>query len=457
MSMTNVLFVDDEPNIVRAYKRVLRGCGLKVFTTTDTDEAISWAGEHEFAVVVSDQRMPDMEGTELLERIGRIQPDCVRIILTGYADITAAIDAINKGAVWRFLTKPWDDEQLRSTIKAAVQQFNLIEENRRLHVVAESQNERLRVLNEGLELRVEERTREVTELSQRIDETLKGALSVLAHLMEINSATIGNHSRRVADLAKDIGCRMGLKAEDLRQLEVAALLHDIGKLTLPDQILLKDRTRLTGDERRTLQSHTMEGEAIVRAIPYLDDAALFIRHHHERINGSGYPDALKANDIPLGARIVAVADAFDKRFNAKDDFTQQMAGDAVADIADRSNEWYDAGVVAALCDVISRSDESDLAIDHIVELSAEDLTAGMTLARDVLTDSGALLLSSETVLTEGAIARLRTNRSASLLTGIAIHRRRAYDHQGDSFERTSENNAGLQESAAHSSGSVSTV
>ena len=121
----NVLFVDDESNIVSACKRALRRVGCKIFTTTDTAEAIALAKENEFAVVVSDQRMPIMEGTELLERIREIQPDSIRIILTGYADISAAIDAINKGAVWRFMSKPWDDEQLRSTIKAAVSQFNL--------------------------------------------------------------------------------------------------------------------------------------------------------------------------------------------------------------------------------------------------------------------------------------------------------------------------------------------
>ena len=244
-------------------------------------------------------------------------------------------------------------------------------------------------------------------------------------LMEINSTTIGNHSRRVADLSKNIGKQMGLENEDLRQLEVAGLLHDIGKLTLPSQILLKDRTRLTNSERKTLQSHATEGEAIVRAIPNLGDAATFIRHHHERFNGSGYPDALKAEEIPLGARIVAVADAFDKRFNAKDDFSEQTAADAVSTLADRGNEWFDANVVGALGEVVSGSDQVNEAIDQVIELNVEDLQAGMVLAKDVLTDSGALLLPAEYELTDAAIARLSTNKSASLVAGIAVLRRRA--------------------------------
>jgi putative nucleotidyltransferase with HDIG domain len=422
--MTNpaILLVDDEAGILRACKRVLRRDGYTIFTTTDTDEALQLAREHEFAVVISDQRMPVMQGTELLEQIRQIQPACVRIILTGYADISAAIDAINKGAVWRFLSKPWDDSQLKSTIAHAVEQFTLIEEHRRLQVLTEAQNEQLKELNEGLEQRVKDRTREVTELSGRLDETLKGSLSVLAQLMEINSATIGNHSRRVADLARRIGVQMGLDEDELRQLEVAGLLHDIGKLPLPGQILRKEKSRLSKDELKTLQSHVTEGEAIVRAIPYLDDAANFIRHHHERFNGSGYPDALSGNRIPLGARIVAVADAFDKRLNSKDGFSAQTVADVLAAIGRRANEWFDKEVVIALAQVTDESHSSDNSLEQFLEVNVNDLKPGMILAQEVLTDSGALLIANDSMLTLEHIARLRSNKSVTMLAGIRVLR-----------------------------------
>ena len=422
MATTNVLFIDDEINIVRACKRALRRSGYTVFTTTSHEEALQLAREHEFSVVVSDQRMPVMEGTELLELIRVIQPAAVRIILTGYADISAAIDAINRGAVNRFLTKPWEDEQLCTTIDHAVGQYNLIEQNRRLHVLAECQNEQLKMLNEGLEQRVADRTKDVTELSSRLEDTLKGALDVLGRLMEISSATVGNHSRRVADLSAKIGRQMNLSDDDLLQVEVAGLLHDIGKLTLPGQILRKDMSCLSSEEVKTLRSHTVAGETIVRAIPYLDEAARFVRHHHERFNGSGYPDSVSGTSIPLGARIVAVADAFDKQLNDRTDFSDRTVSDVVLSIRDRASTWFDPAVVNALDEAVGQSNSEALDLERFLELNSNDLVPGMQLADDVLSDSGAMLLKSGSDLTAQLIHRLQSFQSATLRSGVRVHR-----------------------------------
>lgn len=422
MATTNVLFVDDEINVVRACKRVLRRSGYKIFTTTSHEEALQLAREHELSVVVSDQRMPLMEGTELLEQICAIQPAAVRIILTGYADITAAIDAINRGAVYRFLTKPWDDEQLCLTIDHAVEQYNLIEENRRLQVLAECQNEQLKMLNEGLEQRVAERTREVTDLSSRLEQTLKGALDVLGRLMEISSSTIGNHSRRVADLCVKIGRQMELGDEELLQVEVAGLLHDIGKLPLPGQLLRKDRSRLSAQEQKTLRGHAVAGETIIRAIPYLDDAAKFVRHHHERFNGAGYPDAISGSKIPLGARIVSVADAFDKQLNGRNDFSDRSVEDVVEFIRQRGSTWFDVAVVEALDKSVRQNSSEAMDLERFLELNSTDLVPGMRLAEDVVSDTGAMLLKSGSDLTEKLIERLQGFQSAALCAGIRVLR-----------------------------------
>ncbi|MEZ6060786.1 MAG: response regulator [Planctomycetaceae bacterium] len=422
MWIPKILFVDDEPNIVRACKRVLRNTDSEVFITTTAGEALELAKEHEFAVVVSDQRMPGMEGTDLLEQIRRIQPDAVRIILTGYADMSAAVDAINRGAVYRFLMKPWDDEQLRSTISHAVAQFALIEENRRLHVLSEAQNEQLRELNEGLERRVAERTSQVIELSGRLDQTLKGALNVLAQLVEISSSTIGNHSRRVADLSLRIGRELSLCDDELRQLEAAALFHDIGKLHLPGAVLRKPRNQLSKEELATLQRHATDGEAIVKAIPFLDDAAAFVRHHHERFDGTGYPDRLSGNTIPLGARIIAVADAFDKQLNEKVTYRDRTVTSVIADVKRRAPEWYDPTIVAVLARCVGDSESAGCELERVLEVNADDLVPGMVLAQDLLTDSGALLLSRDTELSNESLRRLKSMTALSLKCGVKVYR-----------------------------------
>ncbi|MCA9051265.1 MAG: response regulator, partial [Planctomycetaceae bacterium] len=412
-----ILFVDDELNIVRACRRILRSTGAEIVTTTSAKEAVELAKNRSFSVVVSDQRMPEMEGTELLEQIRQIQPDSVRIILTGYADISAAVDAINRGAVFRFLNKPWDDDGLRSVIRQAVAQYDLVRENRRLHELTQTQNEELRDLNEMLEYRVGERTREVTELSCRLDATLKGALKILTQLMDVNSSVIGHHSRRVADLAVRIGQELNLEQESLRQLEVAALLHDIGKLMLPGHLLKKPRGQQSREERLQMQQHSAKGEAVLRAIPHLEAAASYVRSHHEAVNGAGYPDQLKGAEIPLGARIIAAADAWDKKLNNRDNFHQQTPAEVMSYIHAHAGDLFDGNVVQALERVLRGDEECARPAEDVVDVNPADLKPGMVLAADIRSDSGALLLPADAVLTQEGIRRLRQMDHIDLLTG----------------------------------------
>ncbi|MCA9062790.1 MAG: response regulator [Planctomycetaceae bacterium] len=426
MHEIKLLFVDDEVNILRSVVRLLRQCEYTVMTASTGEEALALLHEHEFAAVISDQRMPGLEGTELLERVHRIQPAAVRMILTGYADIDAAMDAINRGAVYRFLTKPWDDEQFRLTIAHAVEQFRLVEQNRLLQVLTECQNEELRLLNEGLETRVQERTREVSELSSRLDATLRGALAVLAQLIESSSSTLGNHSRRVADTAVRMGKQLQMSDESMRQLEVAALLHDIGKLQLPPALLRSERNRLSEEEQILWKRHPADGEAIIRAIPNLEEASSCVRHHHERLNGSGYPDGLRGEQIPLGAQVVALADAFDKELNSRNAFTSRTSSEAISTLRRRANEWFDVHLLDVLEIVVNEQRDAGSHPDLVLEINADDLKPGMILAQEVRTDSGALLLSTETELTGDAIHRLRKFPSIATRSGIRVYRRKEH-------------------------------
>lgn len=163
-----ILLVDDERGIINAVRRVLRREGWEIVSTQDPHEALKLIGEEAFAVILSDQRMPAMEGTALLQQAREIAPDTVRIILTGYVDIEAAIEAINHGAVFRFITKPWDDEDLRSTIRQAVTQYQLVGENKRLLRLTEAQNAELAQLNRDLARAHEEEV----ENAYRIQQTL---------------------------------------------------------------------------------------------------------------------------------------------------------------------------------------------------------------------------------------------------------------------------------------------
>ncbi|MCA9034180.1 MAG: response regulator [Planctomycetaceae bacterium] len=421
MNTPVILFVDDEQGVINACQRALRKSGFELLLTTSTDEALELARTRELTVVVSDQRMPGMEGTELLEQIRKIQPDTVRMILTGYADITATVDAINRGEVFRFLAKPWDDAQLVAVLNRAVDQYNLVMENRRLNALTKSQNDELKLLNNELEIRVLERTQQVTDLSSRLRAMLNGSLKVFAQLMDVTSSSMGNHSRRVAEMSMLIAEELSLPDEMLRQIEAGSLLHDIGKLMLPDALLKKDPLHLTADERSMLQQHVLRGESILQAIPFFNDAALFVRHHHERMNGTGYPDRLQGDEIPLGARIIAVADAWDKHQNDKKAYSSRTSSDVLRMLRDRAGDQFDPGVVDALERSLERNRKAAHQLDSVVEVYADALRPGMVLATAIKTDAGAMLMPAETQLTPENISRLR-RFYAHTMHGFQVYR-----------------------------------
>src|SRR5690606_39268121 len=355
MSLPRVLFVDDEANILQSVRRVMRKLHVEVETTTEPEQAIDMVKQAQYAVVVSDQRMPSMGGVEVLERIRAISPETVRIILTGYADVKASVDAINKGAVWRYLNKPWDDDDLRTCVMQGVNHYLLVQDNRRLQELTQQQNDRLRDLNENLKQRVLERTWEVHRLNEQLEASFLGAVQAMARLGEVHSQDVGSHSKRVALLARRIAQRFQFEGRDLMQVEVAATLHDIGKTMIRPSILKKSREELTAEEERVYREHPIHGESILRMVPNNDDAALYVRHHHERFDGLGYPDGFSGEAIPLGARIIAVADAFDKHMNHSVTATA-ISAVALRKVEEGAGAAFDPSVVSTLRLVVREID-----------------------------------------------------------------------------------------------------
>lgn len=419
-----ILLVDDEENILRSCRRVLRLEPFDVETTTSPEEALHRLGLETFAAIVSDQRMPQMEGTALLAKAKEVSPDTVRIILTGYADIQASIEAINRGAVFQYLTKPWKDDDLRSVLRLAVSQFQLIDENRRLQALTQKQNAELRQWNESLEVRVEERTREVVRLNEELEKSLLGSIRVLAELGELHSSVIGSHSKRVAALAKKVGEAMGLESRALFELEIAATLHDIGKIGIAPEILLKSAAARKPQEVEILRKHPAFGEKILAMVPNLGTAARSVRHHHENFDGTGYPDGLRGEKIPLSSRIIAAVDAYDNALNAKNVFENSSPEKALASVLARCPSDLDPEIVAQLRKVVVGTTMDQSGSD--VEITWRDLREGMTLARDLRSAKGLLLVPRGTQLKAKDIENVRNYQASDpLLEGIFVFRRPA--------------------------------
>ena len=317
-----MLVVDDEPANVRLLERLFRR-EYQVLTAGSGAEALALLSQHEVALLITDQRMPGMTGTELLKQAATMRPHMVRIILTGFTDIGALVEAINGGQVYKYVTKPWDNEDLRLTASRALE-----------HYEANKRHYELTLVNQRLNLRLQEMTR--------------GFVRVVADALEAKDEYIHGHARRVSGYALSIGRRLHLDDDLLESLSLAAFLHDIGKIGTPDDILLKPGP-LTDDERATMQLHTERGARMLAGIPEMTDVAAAVRHHHEHYDGTGYPERLGGEMIPLASRIIAVADAYDSMTSPRPFRDPSDHDSAIRTLKHHAGTQFDPMVVEVFC------------------------------------------------------------------------------------------------------------
>jgi response regulator RpfG family c-di-GMP phosphodiesterase len=409
-----VLFVDDEENVLRSVRRLFLEENLDVVTATSGKEGLRILRENKVAVVVSDQRMPEMGGAEFLEKAQRVSPNSVRIILTGYADVGAAVDAINMGGAFRYLTKPWNDNDLLGAIKDAAERYRLTSLNKYLTDLTRNQNEELKRWSSLLEARVRQQTEELEQqnfnlktLNEKLHKNFRESIVAFSSLIELRDSAVHSHSHHVAFLSKKICEKIGLGDEETDRIEIAAQLHDIGKIGMSDLILLKPLSDLVPDEVDEYRKHPVRGQSTVDSIKDLQEVGILIRHHHEAINGEGFPDGLRGEQVPLGSKIIAIADSFDRYLMAskasvnpeeilnriKGGLRLQFDYDLYRPLAQSVRENLEA--------LIPHNDNQEL------EVPPRDLRVGMVVSRDVRSGTGLLLMGAGFVLNERSIEIIR--------------------------------------------------
>lgn len=408
-----ILFVDDEANILASLRRQMRGQGYRILTATSGAEGLDILAQENIDLVISDMRMPQMDGAAFLEQVATGWPDTVRILLTGYADIDSTIAAINKGNIYRYVAKPWEENDLKLAIRRALERQQLERETRRLHELTSRQNEELKQLNNNLETMVAAQTEtirlqldDLVEAHANLQEGYATAIHIFGHLMELRSGAVAGHAQRVAELAKVIGQQLGLNEEALKDLDFAATLHDIGKIGFSDKLINKAYQSLGESERKLVERHSAVGETMLMAMQPLQAASRLIRHHHERHDGKGYPDRLRGEEIPLGARILAVANDFDglqigtllgKCLNVLE---------ARAYIEDHAGSRYDPEVVQTFLGVLKSLPAEAMNVTEVC-MRVSSLRPAMVLSRDLVTADGIMLLAKGNVLDENFIERIQ--------------------------------------------------
>lgn len=402
----SLLFVDDEPNILSSLRRLFRPLGYRVAVAGSGEEGLEYLGNHAVDLVISDMRMPEMDGAQFLDAVRQRWPDTIRILLTGYADIESTINAINKGEIFRYVSKPWNDQDILLIVRHALERKALEREKERLEALTARQNEELKALNAGLELKVKERTQEVRGAHEKLKTSFLTSIKVFANLIELRGSFLAGHSRRVADLARRIASYMKLESTEGQDVFLAGLLHDIGKIGLPDDLLSKPVSQFTGSELGQYRKHPVKGEQSLMALDELHGAAEMLRAHHERFDGQGFPDGLSGDAIPVGARILAVANDYDAVQIGNLSARRLSPEEARKFIVGSSGRRYDPAVVEAFLGVTGEP-ESHAQPAAERRMTPSMLEPGMKLTRDFVTREGVLLLSADHVLSPGLIRQIR--------------------------------------------------
>lgn len=341
-----MMVVDDDRFILRALQRVLEAQGFDVSMSSSPEEALDLLGVLPVDLIISDYMMPGMNGVQFLNEARRLRPDAPRLLLTAINDFRVATEAVNTGEVYRLLGKPWTHAELVGTVEQAWEYGHL----KRQHAAL---TQKIHEQNAVLERLVEERTNDL--------------LDGMVNALDYRDMETQWHSRRVSRYASRLGEEMGLDEQQLHDVRMGALLHDIGKIGVRDSVLLKPGP-LTPEEWEEMEEHPAIGYRLLRGIQYLEKAAEVVLQHQERWDGRGYPAGLAREQINIGARIFAVVDALDAILSDRPYRAGRPFAVALAEIRRCSGTQFDPAVVEVFASIPEEEWER---IRHQVEEMAE--------------------------------------------------------------------------------------
>jgi putative nucleotidyltransferase with HDIG domain len=294
IAQPRLLIVDDEVE-VRGVLRDLLGDTYQCTEAASAEEALAQLRDMNYELVISDITMSGMSGLEMIPHVKVVSPDTVIVMISGMQTIESAINALRLGA-FDYLMKPFDLRQAEAAVARALEHHELVVAKRRYE--------------NHLEELVDQRTAELDQALDSLENAYRSTLQALTAALETRDAETHGHSERVVTFSLRLGREYGLTAPQMKALEFGSLLHDIGKIGVPDAILRKP-AKLTDEEWVRMREHPTHGQQILRGIKFLEGAARVVAQHHEKWDGSGYPLGMKTEEIDICARIFSVADAFD--------------------------------------------------------------------------------------------------------------------------------------------------
>jgi putative nucleotidyltransferase with HDIG domain len=336
--MISVLVVDDEEPIRNALRKFLKQQQFEVYAAGSGDEALQQLRLHKVALMLSDIRMPGTSGVDLVPQALEIEPDLAILMLTAVNDATSAALCMQRGAM-DYLTKPIELADLGRAVQRALKRREMLLENREL--------------NQWLKEEVTTRTAELQRERHRLERVSTATLEALVNALEAKDPYLRGHSARVADLSATVAAEAGLPEEEVERVRMAGRLHDLGKIGTREAVVNKEGP-LTPEEFEHVKQHVIIGAQILAPLTHLGDVVSMVRSHHERWDGTGYPDGLRGGEIPTGGRVIAAAEVFDALTTSRPYQEKMTPEQAVERMADLSGTVLDPRVFEALTRIVGR-------------------------------------------------------------------------------------------------------
>jgi len=397
----SILIVDDEPIVLSALKETLERERFNVVAVSSPLKALSILEQRDFAVIISDQRMPEMLGLDFLVESRKLRPLASRVLITAVLSLPTIVDAINKGEIFRFVAKPWLREELLATVRNAIQRHDLITQNEVLVGQTQLLNTQLMAANGELELKVkalEEQRGKLDVVNRELSTRYENSLELCRRILTAYDPILGGQAKALVEFAKKMSETEHLTDAERRTLHSAAWLCDLGLIGVSRELLRTFRTnpgQLSERERATLHNHPIYSQTLAALVDPQTDLGLVIRAHHEHFDGTGYPDGLGGKGIPWAARCLAVAVGY-----VESGLPKQAAIDS---LLAKSGSYYDPEAVRLFLKV------SNLVHlpRQVREILLEELEPGMVLASGIYSPHGLLLIGEGQPLGPATIAKIR--------------------------------------------------
>jgi len=400
----SLLLVDDEKNVLSSLRRLFRKLKCKVFMAESGKEGLEILNENNIDVIISDARMPEMSGPEFLTIAAEKFPNTSRILLTGYADMEAMVNAVNQGKISHYVEKPWDDERLVALVENEFSIIDLKSQNEALQSLVKRQNLKLKSMNVSLEETVRERSGKIIKINETLQKNYKNTIDLLSGLLEQRQSKLSENILDIVPLVQGMAAELKFSEQDLGYIVTATKLRYIGQLCLSDTILSTPYSLLNKEQKHEYEQYPLTGSTLLTSIPPLRVPADIIFQHKEYLNGKGYPNGDWEKYISRSAQVLTVANDYLELTSGRLLEDALPSQEALMYLDSKASTFYAPDIIDALKAALSAHENNDPIPEH--RAWSNQLVSGMVLTRDLMSHNGIFLLAQGTKLEDNTINKL---------------------------------------------------